>query len=86
MNSQFQEEEEKKKGRPLTDDELQERLIEEIKRESALKVTCVLVTQPFTVVAVRTMAQFVGKEDKYTGVFGGITEILNENGIVGKME
>lgn len=61
-----------------------EALIQELKRESALRITCVLATQPLQVIAVRTMAQFIGGESKYSGPFGGIQEILNENGILGK--
>ena len=68
----------------MTDEELQQRLAEQIKRDSALQVTVVLATQPFTVLAVRSMAQFVGKEDKYRGILGSISEVLNENGILGE--
>ena len=59
------------------------RLLEEIKRGAALRVTCVLATQPFTVMSVRAMAQFVGRESKYNGIFSSIAEIFHENGILG---
>lgn len=60
------------------------RLIEEIKRGAALRLTCVLATQPFTVMSVRAMAQFVGRETKYDSMFSAIAEIFHENGILGK--
>ena len=46
----------------------------------------VLATQPLYVVAVRSMAQFVGGEAKYTGVLAPIKEVLRENGIIGEGE
>ena len=43
-----------------------------------------LATQPLYVVAVRSMAQFVGGEAKYGGVLAPFKEILKENGIIGE--
>ena len=45
-----------------------------------------LATQPLYVVAVRSMAQFVGGEAKYGGVLAPFKEILKENGIIGERE
>ncbi|EFX71520.1 hypothetical protein DAPPUDRAFT_201699 [Daphnia pulex] len=43
----------------------------------------IIASQPFHVIAVRTMAQFVGEEQKYTGVFASAKEIYHESGIAG---
>jgi len=43
----------------------------------------VAVSQPFHVVTVRTMAQFIGGETKYVGIFGSAQEIYQESGILG---
>ncbi|XP_059079850.1 mitochondrial carrier homolog 2-like [Tigriopus californicus] len=76
-------EEEKKKGRPLSEQELQDRLVQTIWRDATLKVTCSLVTHPLQVMAVRTMAQFVGHESKYKGLMNAFYEVISENGFIG---
>jgi len=43
----------------------------------------IVVSQPFHVIAVRTMAQFIGGEEKYKGIFGSAQEIYQESGISG---
>lgn len=43
----------------------------------------ILASQPFHVIAVRTMAQFIGEEQKYTGVFASAKEIYHESGVAG---
>ncbi|XP_013880196.1 mitochondrial carrier homolog 1 [Austrofundulus limnaeus] len=40
-------------------------------------------THPFHVMSVRCMAQFVGRENKYTGVFGCLLRIFEEEGVSG---
>ncbi|XP_015255616.1 PREDICTED: mitochondrial carrier homolog 1 isoform X1 [Cyprinodon variegatus] len=42
-----------------------------------------LATHPFHVISVRCMAQFVGREAKYSGVFGCIVKIFKEEGLTG---
>ena len=59
------------------------RLIEGMKRDAAKRVAVVMATQPLYVVAVRSMAQFVGGERKYNGLLAPFKEILQENGIIG---
>ena len=60
------------------------RLIECIKRLSAKRVAVVLSTQPMHVMAVRAMAQFIGRENKYDGILAPIKDVFHENGILGK--
>jgi len=43
----------------------------------------IVISQPFHVIAVRTMAQFIGGETKYMGIFGSAQEIYQESGISG---
>merc|ERR1719339_47548 len=69
-------------------EERKERFIKITLREIACKITCVVVSQPLQVLAIRSMAEFVGGEDKFSGgltagLYGGVVSILNENGILG---
>ena len=54
-----------------------------MKRDAAKRVAVVMATQPLYVVAVRSMAQFVGGERKYNGILAPFKEIMHENGIIG---
>ena len=54
-----------------------------MKRDAAKRVAVVMATQPLYVVAVRSMAQFVGGERKYNGLLAPFKEIMQENGIIG---
>jgi len=42
-----------------------------------------IASQPFYVICVRSMAQFVGRETKYNSIFSAITTIFQEEGILG---
>ena len=72
----------------LTMEQRKERFIKITLQAIACKVTCVVVSQPLQVLAIRSMAEFVGGEDKFSGgltagLYGGVFSILNENGILG---
>jgi len=72
----------------LTLEQKQERVLRETLRSIACKVTCVVITQPLHVMALRAIAEFVGNEEKYSGgltlgLYNGAVNILNENGILG---
>lgn len=54
-----------------------------LKRDIISRISAIIVSQPFHVITVRMMAQFVGRETKYDGIFSSITEIYNQNGILG---
>ena len=47
-----------------------------MKRDAAKRVAVVMATQPLYVVAVRSMAQFVGGERKYNGLLAPFKEIM----------
>ncbi|XP_064629035.1 mitochondrial carrier homolog 2-like isoform X2 [Lineus longissimus] len=52
-------------------------------RETAARCAGVIISQPFHVIMIRSMAQFVGRETVYNGVFSSIGEIWQKEGIVG---
>lgn len=43
----------------------------------------IIVSQPFSVISVRIMAQFVGRETKYNGLVDSISEIYHQHGPLG---
>ena len=65
----------------LTLEQKQERVIRETLRQLACKMTCVVITQPLHVMALRAIAEFVGSENKYSGgltlgLYNGAVNIL----------
>jgi len=72
----------------LSEQERRERFVKITLRDIACKITCVVVSQPLQVIAVRAMAEFVGNEGKYSGgftlgLYNGLCEVLHENGLLG---
>ena len=61
----------------------QEEVIEDTARQAAEKMAVLIVTHPLHVCTVRAIAQFIGKEEKYDGVFGAIIAIYKEDGVLG---
>lgn len=57
--------------------------LRDLSRDVVCHTAAIVASQPFTVIALRMMAQFVGGENKYCGVFSSIREIFHENGILG---
>lgn len=61
--------------------------VPEFLKKTALEIVCVtgstIVAHPFHVIAVRTMAQFVGRETVYQSLWGSICEIYGREGIKG---
>lgn len=51
--------------------------------ESASQSVGIIISYPFHVLMVRSMAQFIGKEHIYDSAFGGASEIYNNEGIMG---
>ncbi|GIY90093.1 hypothetical protein CDAR_231741 [Caerostris darwini] len=52
-------------------------------KTSAARVIAIIISHPFHVITIRTIAQFVGKEEKYCGIFGSLAEIYCSEGISG---
>lgn len=48
-----------------------------------MTVAEVVLTQPFQVISVRMMSQFIGQETQYTSVLGSFREIIAEDGVKG---
>ncbi|XP_078000113.1 mitochondrial carrier homolog 2-like [Glandiceps talaboti] len=52
-------------------------------KQTVARFAAIIASQPFHVITVRSMVQFVGRETKYSSVFGSFKEIYNEEGILG---
>ncbi|XP_071331197.1 mitochondrial carrier homolog 1-like isoform X1 [Trachinotus anak] len=67
-------------------DELQtslRKVVKETTHEMIIQCLSRVATHPFHVMSVRCMAQFVGREIKYSGMFSCITRIFKEEGVSG---
>lgn len=59
------------------------KIVDRTSREMVVRCCTVIVSHPFHVIAVRTMAQFVGQEAYYSGLISPFKEIYNEEGVLG---
>lgn len=66
-----------------TVEEKRDKMADEAIKEMAEKLACLILTQPLHVCTVRAMAQFVGNESKYDGIFSSIVAVYQENGMLG---
>ncbi|GLH11767.1 Mitochondrial carrier-like protein 2 [Gryllus bimaculatus] len=57
--------------------------INSVIREGTARTAAFIVSQPFNVIAVRMMAQFIGGEEKYSSLSSSVVAIYKENGITG---
>ena len=55
----------------------------EFLRDLVSKMIAIIISHPLDVIALRMMAQFVGGETKYNGLFRSFVEVYRENGIKG---
>ncbi|XP_054735238.1 mitochondrial carrier homolog 2 [Anastrepha obliqua] len=67
----------------LTDEELYIQFKVNLKRDVVLSVSGIIVSQPFHVISLRMMAQFIGREKLYSSIFGSIKEIYKTEGVLG---
>lgn len=74
---------EKRKEDDLSGEEMKERYVVQLKRDLFLHTTGIVISQPFHVVSVRMMAQYVGRETKYSSIFGALWTVYKEEGILG---
>lgn len=57
---------------------------QKVLRESIAETLAILISHPFQVLAVRSMAQFISREDAYESLIGGILEIKDsQEGVAG---
>lgn len=66
-----------------TDVEIRTHFEKRLKRDLVVRTISAIIYSPFHVVSVRMMAQFVGKETKYSTLFGSIKQIWQDEGILG---
>ncbi|KAM6976413.1 mitochondrial carrier homolog 2 [Aplochiton taeniatus] len=59
------------------------KVVKETSNEMVVQCLSRIATHPFHVISVRCMAQFVGQEVKYRGLFSCITKIFKEEGVGG---
>lgn len=67
----------------MKEDEYQKRFETQLKRNIVVHAAGAVITSPFHVISIRMMAQFVGRETKYTSIFGSISQIYKDEGILG---
>lgn len=67
----------------LNDDEYYERFRTQLKRNVVVHAAGAIISSPFHVISIRMMAQFIGRETKYTSIFGSIVQIYKDEGILG---
>ncbi|CAH1250857.1 MTCH2 [Branchiostoma lanceolatum] len=60
-----------------------EKFVKTTSQETAARCLAVVVSQPFHVVTIRCMVQFIGRETAYSGPFSAVSEIWNNEGISG---
>lgn len=70
-------------GKEVTEGERKQWYFDEFMKAATGRSLAVIVSHPFHVCAVRCMAQFVGQETKYSGVFGSLGELYRESGVMG---
>ncbi|RZF48123.1 hypothetical protein LSTR_LSTR002189 [Laodelphax striatellus] len=58
-------------------------LLNTLKKKLTINVVTITITQPLHVVTVRMIAQFVGRETKYNGIFSSLWTIFKEEGVLG---
>lgn len=66
-----------------TDEQQKKNFVRAVKCEIMTHTVAIVVSQPFHVITVRMMAQFIGKETRYAGIFSSVREIYRENGLLG---
>ncbi|KAF5276505.1 hypothetical protein FQA39_LY06574 [Lamprigera yunnana] len=71
------------------DDELDEPtnrkevFLRSVKKDLVTRTTAIIISHPFHVITIRIMAQFVGRETTYNGLFTSIYQIYQDSGIMG---
>lgn len=66
-----------------TEEQRKQKWLASMKCDILTHSAAIIVSQPFHVITVRMMAQFVGRETKYISIFGSIKEIYKQDGLLG---
>lgn len=77
------EDEESEEEEVISEQEERQRFVATLSRDFVGRTVAVVISHPFHVMAVRTMAQFVGGETLYSGIFASIREMYKESGVMG---
>ncbi|XP_076225695.1 mitochondrial carrier homolog 2 isoform X2 [Nomia melanderi] len=76
--------EKKEEGKEESEeDERYKIFIYELIQSLSCRMVAIVASHPFDVISIRMMAQFVGRETKYNGLFRSIMEVYKENGVMG---
>ena len=67
----------------MTEEEYYKRFETQLKRNVVVHAAGAVISSPFHVISIRMMAQFVGREAKYDSIFGSLTQIYKDEGILG---
>jgi mitochondrial carrier len=67
----------------MDEEEYTKRFEKQLKRNVVVHAAGALISSPFHVISIRMMAQFVGRETKYSSIFGSIVQIYKDEGILG---
>lgn len=67
----------------LTEEEYYKRFEADMKRSVVVHAAGTFISSPFHVISLRMMAQFVGRETKYSTIMGSIAQIYKDEGIMG---
>nr|CAD7441327.1 unnamed protein product [Timema bartmani] len=67
----------------LSEEQRREKFARTLASDVAAQTAAIIASQPFNVIAVRMMAQFVGAEKIYSGVLSSIGHIYHEEGLLG---
>jgi mitochondrial carrier len=67
----------------ISEEEYSKRFETQLKRNIVVHAAGAVICSPFHVISIRMMAQFVGRETKYTSILGSIVQIYKDEGILG---
>lgn len=69
----------------MDEEEYSKRFKGQLRRNIVVHAAGAVISSPFHVISIRMMAQFVGRETKYTSIFGSIVQIYKDEGILGEV-
>lgn len=67
----------------MSEEKYYKRFEASLKRNVVVHAAGAVISSPFHVISIRMMAQFVGRETKYTSILGSIGQIWKDEGILG---
>jgi len=86
LNKCITEERQKQRSRAQELDGLEDEwkiVLQDTAQETLVRCVGIIVSQPFQVIMIRQIAQFIGRETRYDGILAPVKEIYNNEGILG---